>query len=221
MTDRQAQLLRFLVHHHIETAEPVGSKAVVEFGQFDVSAPTIRNEMRELEQYGYLTHPHTSAGRIPTVAGYQYYIDSVVIDQQIDAQVSQALENVKQYEDVDTNGRIKLMAKFLAERTKSTAIVTFGADSLYYSGISNLFSQPEFQQFASAANVSMIFDQCEQKIDELYERIDDVTVLLGPDNPLGAVCGLVAKRLPNDTLFMMLGPLRMPYHIIIPAIRYI
>ena len=78
LDSRKEQLLKLIIETYIDTAEPVGSQFLVSSGKLDVSGATVRNEMRELEDAGYLMHPHTSAGRIPTESGYQYYIKNLV-----------------------------------------------------------------------------------------------------------------------------------------------
>lgn len=75
LTDRQRSILRLLVEEHVATGHPVGSKTLVERAGLGVSASTVRNELSELEHSGLLTHPHTSAGRVPTKGGYRYYAD--------------------------------------------------------------------------------------------------------------------------------------------------
>jgi heat-inducible transcriptional repressor len=77
LDDRKARLLRAVVHDFIQTAEPVGSKTLAERYALGVSAATIRNELASLEEQGYLSHPHTSAGRVPTDRGYRFYVDSL------------------------------------------------------------------------------------------------------------------------------------------------
>jgi heat-inducible transcriptional repressor len=72
---RKSAILRKVVSEHIETGEPVGSQHVVSDEEIEVSAATVRSEMASLEREGYLTHPHTSAGRIPTDLGYRYFVD--------------------------------------------------------------------------------------------------------------------------------------------------
>jgi heat-inducible transcriptional repressor len=78
LTARQRALLRRVVELHVATRQPVGSRALVERAHLDVSASTIRAELAELERLGLLTHPHTSAGRVPTEAGYRYYADELL-----------------------------------------------------------------------------------------------------------------------------------------------
>ena len=74
---RTAQILRAIIEEHIETAQPVGSQALVERRGLAVSSATVRNVMADLERAGFLSHPHTSAGRVPTDVGYRYYAESV------------------------------------------------------------------------------------------------------------------------------------------------
>lgn len=75
LEDRRSEVLRALVEEHIKTGSPVSSRAVLERSHLDVSAATIRNDLAALEHEGLVQQPHTSAGRIPTVAGYRYYVD--------------------------------------------------------------------------------------------------------------------------------------------------
>ncbi len=77
LDSRTAQILRAIIEEHIETAQPVGSQALVERRGLVVSSATVRNVMADLERAGFLSHPHTSAGRVPTDLGYRYYVESV------------------------------------------------------------------------------------------------------------------------------------------------
>src|SRR4029450_11829153 len=78
LTDRQRSLLRGVVEQHIATGQPIGSKTLVERTGLRVSSSTGRAELAELEALGLLTHPHTSAGRVPTEAAYRYYADGLL-----------------------------------------------------------------------------------------------------------------------------------------------
>src|SRR5438067_1846274 len=78
LTDRQRSLLRGLVEEHIATGQPVGSRTLVERTGLRVSSSTVRAELAELEALGLLTHPHTSARRVPTEAAYRYYADGLL-----------------------------------------------------------------------------------------------------------------------------------------------
>ncbi|MEA2551356.1 MAG: heat-inducible transcriptional repressor, partial [Actinomycetota bacterium] len=74
---RKGAVLRAVVEEYVRSGEPVGSETIAEHAGIGVSSATIRNELAALEELGYLKHPHTSAGRIPTDAGYRFYVDSL------------------------------------------------------------------------------------------------------------------------------------------------
>ncbi len=78
LTPRKREILRLVVEEYVATGQPVGSRALVERAHLDVSSSTVRNELSELEAIGLLTHPHTSAGRVPTESGYRVYTDDLV-----------------------------------------------------------------------------------------------------------------------------------------------
>ena len=78
LSQRQEEILRRVVEEHVETGEPVGSKHLVERSGLSISSSTVRSELAELEAFGLLTHPHTSAGRVPTERGYRFYVDTLL-----------------------------------------------------------------------------------------------------------------------------------------------
>jgi heat-inducible transcriptional repressor len=78
LTERKREILRRVVEEHVATGEPVGSKGLAESSGLGVSSSTVRYELAELESLGLLTHPHTSAGRVPTEAGYRLYVDELL-----------------------------------------------------------------------------------------------------------------------------------------------
>ena len=78
LTGRKKLILRSVIESHIATGEPIGSKYLMSNSEIPYSSATIRNEMAELEDLGYLEQPHTSAGRIPTGLGYRFYVDSLM-----------------------------------------------------------------------------------------------------------------------------------------------
>ena len=112
LSDRKKRILRSIVETYIATAEPVGSKVVAEKAGLDVSTATIRNEMADLTDLGLLEQPHTSAGRIPSAAGYRLYVNELMDRQQLTLQeterINQAL-NLKMEEldrVIDRAGRV-------------------------------------------------------------------------------------------------------------------
>ena len=78
LSERKRKILKAIIENYIETAEPVGSKLLAAAAKGSVSSATIRNEMSELEEMGYIEKPHTSAGRVPSPLGYRLYVDELM-----------------------------------------------------------------------------------------------------------------------------------------------
>ena len=204
--------MKSVVETYIQTAEPVGSGFLVEEQGLSLSGATVRNEMRELEEAGYLTHPHTSAGRVPTEIGYRYYVmylmQPVALAGSVKDTVARAIDS-----ESDRQRRRKAAAKAVAELTHNAAIVVFDPESLYYTGLSYLFAQPEFRVLAGLMNVGDVLDQTEERVGELLDDVsgETPTILIGSDNPLGNALSVIAVRTGRNSLFSIVGPLRMDY----------
>ena len=93
LSDRKRKILKAVVDEYIENAEPVGSKVIAQRSKVDVSPATIRNEMSELEELGYLEQPHVSAGRVPSTAGYRIYVNELMNDYPLTAREANAINN--------------------------------------------------------------------------------------------------------------------------------
>jgi transcriptional regulator of heat shock response len=212
ISSRKEKLLQLIIENYLSTAEPVGSKFLAESTDLQVSGATVRNEMRELEEHGFLTHPHTSAGRIPTEAGYKYYIENIMKPISPNKKIKESIDSVIK-ENIEKDKKLKNIAKHISEHINNAVIVAFNQDNIYYTGISNLFSHSEFRNYAHTVSMSSVFDQCEEKIDDLYNLVESEKhkVLLGTENPLGSSCGAVLSKINDKELFILLGPTRMDY----------
>lgn len=125
ITERQKRILGFIVSEYVETANPVGSKALAEKFNQDISSATIRNEMASLERVGLITHPHTSAGRIPTDRGYRLYVDGCLPKQNVDSTYAGlvAHEYRKQVHSVEE--LIERTSKILSFLTEQAGLVLY------------------------------------------------------------------------------------------------
>ena len=210
LDERKAKILALIIENYTKTAEPIGSSFLVDECDLNLSGATLRNEMRDLEESGFLTHPHTSSGRIPTELGYKYYVENIMKVKSISKKMSEEFESVAEEK---TNDELKNIAKNISEKTGVAVIIAFGPGSLYYTGIRNMFSQPEFHDYAYMVSVSTIFDQAEDMIGNMYKLIENIEpkILIGDENPFGSMFGLVGAKLKNNILFMVLGPVRMDY----------
>ena len=227
MTDRQRQILNAIVEQYAEVASPVGSNLLAK--AFKVSSATIRAEMAELERLGYISQPHTSAGRIPTDKGYRLYVNGISDlkedtepqsiterrgERAIAARVSQAgVPERKIRNAVDT----------LVELTHNLGLATIG-NQLYMSGLSNLFGQPEFINGMQVRQVALLLDNLEPWLREAALN-EPLSVYIGHENPIGrsAGCSLIVSRFRgpfSDRSYIgVLGPTRQSYRDVMALVR--
>jgi len=132
LTPRQQTILAFVIREYVETAKPVGSKVLAEKYSLDFSPATIRNELARLEELGYLTHPHTSAGRLPTDQGYRYFVQRVMGEVELPAHEQRMIAHQFHQSRLDLAQWMQLAASVLArsmlatrpDGTRSTAMVS-------------------------------------------------------------------------------------------------
>ncbi len=215
MNPRQHSLLKIITQEFIRTAQPVSSKYIAEAGAFDLSGATIRNEMADLEKQGLIFHPHTSAGRMPTEKGYQFFVKNFLIDEQPSKAQQHALENaMADFRSFDTQA-IKNLAKQMAEFSDSTVFVAFARNDFYYTGLSNLFSQPEFAQHQLVHQLSNVIDHLDKSIGQIFNKIEaTVDIAVGSDNPFSQDCSSVMTKYRTagqEGIVGILGPQRMDY----------
>lgn len=134
MTERRKRILRAVVEHYIETAEPVGSKIIADLAQLDCSSATIRNEMATLEKMGYLEQPHTSAGRIPSSAGYRFYVNELMEHQKLSLQETERINQAMHLKMRELDRVIDQAGKLVSQFTNYPAFaLTAGRDRIYIS----------------------------------------------------------------------------------------
>jgi len=122
--DRQRDLLRAVIREYIASAQPVASAALVRRYRLDLSSATVRNELAALEDLGLLTHPHTSAGRVPTDLGYRYFIESLMPRPSLHPEEQLTVSHQFQQALSNTSEWLRLAASTLARLTTEAAIVT-------------------------------------------------------------------------------------------------
>jgi len=180
-----------------------------------ISPATIRNELVALENEGYIFQPHTSAGRVPTEKAYQFYVENYLDkEKELNAMEKNLLEEIKKQETED-RVKIKNFAKKIAALSKQGVMVTFAECDNYYTGLSNIFSQPEFQNSDLVVNLSSVIDRLDTKVFELDEKdFDEPEVFIGSKNPIGCDCSLVVFKYQLGKykgIIALIGPMRMNY----------
>lgn len=214
MTERQAQILASIIEQYAEVAAPVGSVTLAKL--FGVSSATIRTEMARLEEMGFITQPHTSAGRIPTDKGYRFYVNTLTSenDSVLDRSARAIEARVSPHAD-KADRAIRSAVDSLVELTHNLGLATIG-DQMYMSGIGNLFSQPEFTRGEHVQAVANLLDNLEPWLREAAPN-EPLNVYIGSENPIGKASGatLIISRFRSpysDRSYIgILGPTRQSY----------
>ncbi len=124
LTERQKTLLLLIIRDHIESAEPIGSKRLVENYRLDYSPATIRNEMAALTEMGYLRQPHTSAGRVPTEEGYRYFVSQMMPNAELPEAVQHTISHQFHQSRADMDQWMILAASILAHQSQGVSVIT-------------------------------------------------------------------------------------------------
>ena len=122
LTERKKKVLRSVVDLYIRTAEPVGSKAITELPDMNYSSATIRNEMADLTTMGYLEQPHTSAGRVPSAAGYRLYVDELMLDYRLSMDETKSINIAIEEKMQRVDRMVEKVAKLVSQATDLPAI---------------------------------------------------------------------------------------------------
>ena len=122
LSERKKKVLRSVVDLYIRTAEPVGSKAITELPDMNYSSATIRNEMAALTDLGYLEQPHTSAGRIPSAAGYRLYVDELMADYRLSMDETKSINTAIEEKMQRVDKMMEKVAKLVSQATQLPAI---------------------------------------------------------------------------------------------------
>ncbi|MBQ9123032.1 MAG: heat-inducible transcription repressor HrcA [Lachnospiraceae bacterium] len=121
LDERKRKILQAIIRNYLETGEPVGSRTISKYTDLNLSSATIRNEMSDLEEMGYIVQPHTSAGRIPSDKGYRFYVDTMMEEK--DREIEEIKELMLQKED-KMDLLLKQVAKVLAVNTNYATMIS-------------------------------------------------------------------------------------------------
>ncbi|HSW79858.1 MAG TPA: transcriptional regulator [Candidatus Saccharimonadales bacterium] len=223
MTQRQQQILSAIIEQYAEVASPVGSSLLAKL--FGVSSATIRAEMVELERMGYISQPHTSAGRVPTDKGYRLYVNNLSEEKvQAPGQRGERALTARVSSGGLPERTIRNAVDTLVELTHNLGLATIG-NQLYMSGLSNLFGQPEFMQRGQVQQVAQLLDNLEPWLREAAPN-QPLSVYIGKENPIGrtAGCSLIISKFhspySDQSYIGVLGPTRQSYRDVMTLVRH-
>lgn len=224
--ERQSTLLQAIIQEYIKTARPVGSHTLVDEYGFDYSPATIRNDMAALERAGLITQPHTSAGRIPTEKGYQFYIQNFLQQRTVEQRKRHSMEQVFVQRINDAEELLKQAARTLADVTDEAVVMSLDSGDTYYTGISHMLRKPEFAQTSSMVSIGEAFDHLDEVMNTMGEQLDDeVQIFIGQQNPFSRDCALILTeytfgRTHVRGMIGIIGPMRMDYEKNIAILEY-
>lgn len=219
--DRKQEVLKAIITHFINTAEPVGSQTILISYKFEVSPATIRNDMASLEKEGLIYQPHTSAGRVPTDQGYRMFIDEMTDNETERAHALEVLQKVRQqYTAEKARNKMYDAVELIARSTENVSFATLPDNNrTFYLGLANVLRQPEFlNDSIRASQVIEVLEKHDRFVTILNDLdIDNsVRAFIGKENILEQIqsCSLMVTKYNvagYDGYFGILGPTRMNY----------
>lgn len=171
LDERKTKILKAIIRNYLETGEPVGSRTISKYTDLNLSSATIRNEMADLEELGYIMQPHTSAGRIPSDQGYRFYVDHLMEEknQEVDEMKKFVIEHTEKVEHV-----LQQVAKILANNTNYATMVTapsYHGNKVKFIQLSNVDDEQILAVIVTEGNL------VKNKIIPILEPLDNETML--------------------------------------------
>ena len=228
--ERLDRILGIVVEQYIRSSIPVSSALIAEGYRLDLSPATIRHILAELEEVGYLTHPHTSAGRVPTEAGYRYYVDHLMNEIQLLEEEKERvqLEYKKQVQELE--GLLERTSQLVADLTHYTSIICLDGSQrkIFCRGTSFVAGYPEFQDINKIRDLLQILEEKERLLEiidrSLQKRIE---FYIGHEIACREVesCSLAISRFETERgtsgRIAVLGPTRMDYERVVSTLEYV
>jgi heat-inducible transcriptional repressor len=229
LTQRQVDILKAIIKEYSETGVPVGSDILEKKYKLGVSPATIRNEMVELAKKGYLKKNHFSSGRIPSARGFRFYIKHLMKQKELSTTDEVAYKNSIWDERAEAHRLLSQASKVLSQKTGLLSLVTTNYGDLYYAGVANLLTQPEFFDLNISRSLFGRLDEYtfwDRILNEFSSIEDEVMCMLGEedfhDSAFDSMASVWGEFEGNKIKGMVgvVGPKRMYYEEIIPQIRY-
>lgn len=226
---RKDAILGMTVEQYIRTISPVSSAFIAKEYPVDISSATIRNVLAELEEDGYLTHPHTSAGRIPTQKGYRYYVDNLMDQIQLLEEEKRKIKAEYEQKSLELEHLLDKTSKVLSDVTHYTSIVSVDgwSNKVFCQGTSYVVQYPDQQDIHKIKEILLALDEKERLLSIINHSIKDkVNVFIGQEMACREIhsCSLVVSsyQLKDGSTGKMaiLGPTRMDYERVVSALGY-
>ena len=226
LTERQIQLLNTIINEYVESSEPVGSQILVQKYKLRYSPATVRNEMAKLIEEGFLEMIHTSSGRVPTSMAYRIFLTDLMEEEDMPVLQEVAMKQKLWPARFEFEKMLRQTAVALSDVTKEMAFLTSKDGFLSSAGSVNLLDHREFWDIETAKealNLSDRYELVEQALSKSRES-GDVKCMIGDEIGINKLqnCGIVFSEYDTGKksgYVAVMGPSRMKYQRIIPAVR--
>ena len=227
---RKDRILAIVIGRYIKTVSPVGSQYITEEHNLDVSPATVRNILADLEEEGYLTHPHTSAGRMPTQQGYRYYVDHLMNEIQL---LEEEKKRITQEYKRHVNQLEALMEKtsqVISDLTHYTSIVSLDDGDVHKiicKGTSYVVGYPDSTDIVKIQAILKILEEKERLMELINRSLEKkIKIYIGHEMALKDMesCSLAISHFEKDGVkgrIAVLGPTRMQYDRVVSTLEYI
>lgn len=227
LTDRQRDLLKLIIEEYITTCNPVSSGELTNRFKLNISPATVRNEMASLIRAGFLDQPHISAGRFPTPLGYRFYIQNLMDEEHLPVLKEVAIKQNVWNNRYEFDKLLKSAASALADATQLLAIVSTEDGRSFASGLVNILDHSEFFDIDVSRAVLNLVDNFPQLLDMFQKRnTSNVCVILGEEFERESLypVSIIVRTFHSGNkkgYVSLIGPARMRYKDVIPAVRYV
>lgn len=216
ISERQDRILKALVKSYIDLAEPVSSEYLKRKYRFSFSPATIRSEMQELTDMGFIEQPHTSAGRVPTDKGYRFFVDSLEENDYQDRKINERVSSF----DLAVDEYLSFLCeynRFLASLSSNLIVTYLTQDRLFIKeGWREIFEAPDFYETKKVCDFTSLVEDFEHNIDNFDLELS-INTYIGREVPIAksddfsiivSRCSFIED---DDGLIAILGPKRMAY----------
>lgn len=228
LKERKEIILGIAIEYYTKTITPVSSAYIAQRYPADISSATIRNVLAELEQEGYLTHPHTSAGRVPTQRGYRYYVDHLMNEIQLLEEEKKRIKCEYERETYELEALLDKTSQVISDITNYTSIISIDGQSkkVFCRGTSFVVGYSD-QDLAKIESILKELEKKEQLLEIINKDLKDrIDIFIGNEIACQNInnCSLVVssyqtKKGPSGRI-AVLGPTRMQYERVVSALDY-
>jgi len=225
---RKDNILGIVVNEYIKTVTPVSSGYIAKEYVRDISPATIRNILAELEREGYLTHPHTSAGRIPTQAGYRYFVDNLMNEIQLLEQEKRKIKVEYAAQMINLEGMIEKTSQVISDLTQYTSIISIdGQDRIFCKGACHVVEYTDFQDLSRLRHLLKALEEKERLLEIVNREIEEkIRIYIGHEIAWTDIqhCSLAISSYHTGKntsgRIAILGPTHMDYPRVVSTLGY-